>query len=422
MKTEQLDSNQRIAFPVCFFNEESTYSAELASEIHVVPCGKHMHWSGVEFEITSETIAELVKNFKAGARKDIPITAGHDNGMSGGELPAVGWFKELIDHGVNGLYAYVEWTEEGKDLLRKKSFKYFSAELCFDFKDLETGNEYQALLVGGALTNKPFFKKLDMDPTDNFSEEEKAVLSFSVPSVINQFNLQDTNMDLATLLAKAIADLTVEEKAFIVEHKDELTDEQKTSHESVIVDEAPAETEAEKTAREEKETGDANEAAGLNRDGSVKVDASEKKMIQVSASEYAATQAMAQQGAEALMKIKKMELSEKVGKLVFSSANKEGRIAASEQTSVVKFMEGLNATQIDQFVNIVNKLPKTAMFKEMGDGGDEAGGGDAAAKAAKVNELVLAEMKTTPTLKYAAATKKVLAAHPELATDASETE
>jgi hypothetical protein len=33
--------------------------------------------------------------------------------MNGGELPAIGWFKELIDHGVSGLYAVVEWTDEG---------------------------------------------------------------------------------------------------------------------------------------------------------------------------------------------------------------------------------------------------------------------------------------------------------------------
>lgn len=425
MKTEQLDSNKRIAFPVCFFSEDTTYSAELASEIHVVPCGKWMHWSGIEFEITSDTIAEIVKNYNAGARKDIPITAGHDNGMSGGELPAVGWFKELIDHGVNGLYAYVEWNEEGKELLRKKSFKYFSAELTFDFKDLETGDEYKALLVGGALTNKPFFKKLDMDPADNFSEDKMPVLSFSVPDVINQFNLQD--MDLATLLAKAIADLSVEEKAFIVEHKDELTDEQKTSHASVIVDEAPAETEAEKAAREEKETGDANEAAGLNRDGSAKevvppvVEASENKTVQVSASEFAATTAMAQKGAEALAKLKKMELSEKVGKLVLSSSNKNGRIAAAEKGSVVTFMEGLSDTQIDQFVNIMNKLPKTAMFSEIGDGGDE-GAADAKAKANKINELALSEIQAHPGMKYAQATKNVLAAHPELAIDGEDEE
>jgi phage I-like protein len=56
------------------------------------------------------------------------ITAGHDNGGNGGELSAIGWFKELIDRGVSGLYAVVEWTGEGKQLLSDRAFKYFSPE------------------------------------------------------------------------------------------------------------------------------------------------------------------------------------------------------------------------------------------------------------------------------------------------------
>jgi hypothetical protein len=62
--------------------------------------------------IAAADIAQFKKNFDDGVRQDIPIAAGHDKGMSGGELPAVGWFKEAIDRGVNGLYCTVEWTAE----------------------------------------------------------------------------------------------------------------------------------------------------------------------------------------------------------------------------------------------------------------------------------------------------------------------
>jgi hypothetical protein len=50
---------------------------------------------------TSQDIAEFVKKLKDRVRLDLRITAGHDNGMSGGELPAIGWFKDLIERGVS---------------------------------------------------------------------------------------------------------------------------------------------------------------------------------------------------------------------------------------------------------------------------------------------------------------------------------
>jgi hypothetical protein len=56
-----------------------------------------------EMEITLSDITEFTQNFSRGVRRDIPITAGHDNGMSGGELPAIGWFPELSDRSASGL-------------------------------------------------------------------------------------------------------------------------------------------------------------------------------------------------------------------------------------------------------------------------------------------------------------------------------
>jgi len=40
-------------------------------------------------EITPSDITEFVQNFSRIVRRDIPITQGYDNGMSGGELPAI---------------------------------------------------------------------------------------------------------------------------------------------------------------------------------------------------------------------------------------------------------------------------------------------------------------------------------------------
>lgn len=217
MSKNKHESQKRIAFPIQIFKEGASAFAEAPEDIHVVPVGKWDHPFYGEFEITTEDIQEFVKNFKDGVRKDLPITAGHDNGMSGGELPAIGWFKELYDRGVKGLYAFVEWTEEGKKLVREGAFKYFSPELYTDYEDPETREKYRNVLVGGALTNKPYFKELE------------PVAAFSEPTIINQFNLNDsTFMDINTILAKKADELSAEEKAFLKEHKDDLNDEQKS--------------------------------------------------------------------------------------------------------------------------------------------------------------------------------------------------
>src|SRR4051812_32904319 len=112
---KQRDSQKRIALQIQLFGEGSSFADR--TEMHVVPTGEWKHPVYGNMEITPGDIAQFVENFKTGPRNDIPITAGHDNGMSGGELPAIGWFKELYDRGVNGLWAVVEWTEQGKQLL-----------------------------------------------------------------------------------------------------------------------------------------------------------------------------------------------------------------------------------------------------------------------------------------------------------------
>jgi hypothetical protein len=103
MKQHEGDSKKRIAFSIQLFAEGSA-DVQIPDEIHVVPTGKWDHPAYGEMEITSAHIAEFVKNFKDKVRLKIPITQGHDNGMSGGELPAVGWFTDVIDRGVNGLW------------------------------------------------------------------------------------------------------------------------------------------------------------------------------------------------------------------------------------------------------------------------------------------------------------------------------
>lgn len=354
--SKERDSQKRVAFPIQLFGEAPSF-AELPDEIHVVPTGKWSHPVYGEMEITSAHVAEFVKNFKDKVRRDIPITAGHDNGMNGGELPAVGWFKELIDRGVNGLYAVVEWTEEGQRLLKARAFKYFSPEFYEEYSDPETGEKRSHVLVGGALTNKPYFKELD------------AVVAFSEPAIIHQFS---HSMDLNTILAKKAEELTAEEKAFVKEHEAELSDEQKETFKSAL--EAPANEPEEQPEETPAPEGEPEPVTAREPKG---------KVVTMSEAEIAALRKAADEGAKALQKVEASERKELIRtKLVFSEANKDGRFLPKQEGALDNFIKTLSEKQRDQFVSLVANMPKmdSSLFSEIGDGGAAADGVDGIGK------------------------------------------
>lgn len=390
MKQEEHDSKKRIAFPILI--PEGRAFAEKAGDLHVVPTGKWQHPVYGEMEITPSDIAEFVRNFKDKVRRDIPITAGHDNGMNGGELEAIGWFKELYDRGVNGLWAYVEWTDEGARLLQEGAFKYFSPEFYEEYSDPETGRVYHNVLVGGALTNKPYFKEL-----------EAPVLSFSEPVIMNQFN---EHMDLNTIVAKKAEELSADEKAFLREHKGELDADQQSAFASVLEEAAPEEKPAEEPLVEEDKPAEET----------TPVVASEKgKVITMSEAEVNALRKAADDGAKALQKIEASERSAIVKKMIFSAQNLTGKFLPKQETAVESFVKTLSEKQRDQFVNIVNNMPKgdPAIFAEIGDSGAQPVGasGIAAQVQTMANDMVKAsEGKLT----FSAALKKLFAEKPEL--------
>jgi hypothetical protein len=95
MKKPESDSQKRIAFATRLQFDAGADAPEVPEWIQVCPIGTWKdHYKG-EVKITPDDIQEMIRNFNAGVMTDLPITAGHDNGFSGGELPAVAWYGEL---------------------------------------------------------------------------------------------------------------------------------------------------------------------------------------------------------------------------------------------------------------------------------------------------------------------------------------
>ena len=363
--------------------------------IHLIPIGQWEHDLYGPILINNADIREFIQNFNAGIRKGVPITAGHEGYE---ELPATGWIMSLESRDT-GLWGAVEWNELGKDTLSDKQYKFFSPEFYRDYEDPETHQLYRNVLTGGALTKSPYFKELE-------------AIVFSEKKLKETFNNNESTMDLKTILAKAVADLSVEEQAFLKEHAAELTDEQKSAYTAIIdADSETAETEDEKVARENKETEDANVAAGKNADGTEKspeagVQASEKVLI--SASELKILRDKADKGASAFAELNKKKLDDSIGALTFSATNKSGKFLPKSTDTLRAFMESLNDTQKVKFSALIGELPKQVQFSELGTGAGTEGTAQAEVEA-KVQSKIEASAKAGKTMKYSDALKEVMA-------------
>lgn len=142
--------------------QEIKSAAEIPARIPYLPIpGAYKHPSYGEVAITPERNARFVANFKARVYgQDIPIDAEHQTKLSG----AMGHIKELVQNSDGSVDAIPEWTPNGKKLLGDGAFKYFSPEWFDKWTNPADGVSHQDVPIGGALTNRPFFKEGSLRP------------------------------------------------------------------------------------------------------------------------------------------------------------------------------------------------------------------------------------------------------------------
>lgn len=400
-------------FPFQFDASAAKGDQAIPDVIHLIPVGQWEHDLYGPILINASDIQEFARNFNAKIRKGVFITAGHE-GYN--ELPACGWITS-VESRDDGLWGTVEWNELGKSMLNDRQFKFFSPEFFRDYEDPETHQLFRNVITGGALTKSPYFKELE---AIMFSEKKFKKLS-------NNFN----DMDLNTILAKKVEELSPEEIAFLKEQKASLTEEQKTAFTAVL--DAPAEGEGEAETPEAKAAREATEAEnvakGLNADGTPKAevtppaevktpeqvaadaataggDASKlSEKVLVSASELAILRDQANKGAAAFAELRKNKLDGAVSTMLFSTTNKGGKFLPKSKDNLRAFMETLNDAQFAKFTALMSELPKTETFAEVGADA-EIVAGDAKAI---VNAKVEAKMKANDKMKYSDALKEVFA-------------
>lgn len=143
----------------------------ISKDIQVLRVGNFFH-NGQQIEITKSHLKTMIKNFHEGVRGvDLMLDYGHNS-----DANAAAWFEDvyLSDDGKE-LWAKVDWTEGGADSVRKKEYRYISADFNFAYKDNESLKDYGPTLLGAGLTNRPVVKKMNptiLSENNNPSEEE----------------------------------------------------------------------------------------------------------------------------------------------------------------------------------------------------------------------------------------------------------
>lgn len=369
---------------------------KIKKEIQVLPHGEFMTMPYGPLVINEEVFKQMVANFQAGVRKAVPVDVNHDGGK------ASGWIEKLINKGKKGLWATVDWTRYGKDLLSNKEYRLFSPEWSFDFVDPQHSTHHGAVLVAGSLTNRPLFKDMDFIKASDGKVLKAKDLTNSFPVVIivgsDTKDHSKSVMKIKDILKKLVKDRTEEEVKFLQENSEDFSDEQKKQvadekKEAKKAKDKEAKEKAEKEAKE-KEAADKAKAkkAQEKKDG--------KKEVTMKASEVAELK----KAQVELQTIKAKEAIEKEIKPLIAN-EKGGKILPKAKEAVIDLLLTCSDEQKEKFMSIMESMPELKIAGQISDPDPK----DLTAQE-KIEKLVLKAMKADKKLDKAEAYKLVLKA------------
>ena len=131
------------------------------SWIMLMPYGHYEHPDYGKLFFSETLLKKFKANFDQRVRK-IDIALDVDHKASQGDSRATGWIESMDLRGPvgdepGGLWGCIAWTPYGAQLLHDHVYRYFSPEFG-TYTDEATGEEYADVIIGGALTNRPFLK------------------------------------------------------------------------------------------------------------------------------------------------------------------------------------------------------------------------------------------------------------------------
>lgn len=310
-------------------------------------------WHG-DFEITPEDIQQYAVNAANGvglvaADPKVPVNYGHFQSDK-----AAGWIPRVYasDDG-QSLLGDVEWTPAAVQAIKDGEWKYISPEFnpsSYPWEDPEEEFHFvKNVITGAALTNIPLFKKLKPIQASRLPNQKRA------DATGTSDNNKGDNMTLEEIRAKEVAELNDEQKAFLAEHKSELTEEELEKY-GLKEDTQP-------------QGGEGEGEGGQPKADPSKVEAS--AITGISATELEQLRADAAAGREAQQK-----LAEKEARDFIAASVSTGRVKSDQQDAAVKLLLASKGEQRTQLEAFIKGLPENKLITadELGSGksGDEA--------------------------------------------------
>ena len=346
------------------------------------------------FEVDGETLNDVIANFKENKRGiDLAVDENHEPNHI-----ALWRIRELSLEGNDKLFARIELTDLGASKLWRGEYKYFSPEIIREDTDNETGDPIRNLLIGGAFTNRPYFKDMQsLQATEVSDSNEDTQFYFFdkspimdelkklLQALLDKETLEDADMSQADAMyaeRNGKDDPTVAEMyASVVSKKDA---------------QAQAKIDADLKAKADDASANADDKTG---DKATFTDPATGKTKTVSFAEFTAMQEKLDAYAFAE---KQKNVSDKLSGLVFSETNKMSVVLPKSIDKMTKFALSLNETQFAQFCEIVKGFNTEAgsMFSEEWKTGDATDDGATGTRSEKVEAKAQELMKATPTMKY----------------------
>jgi phage I-like protein len=138
-------------------------SEDNTSSIQAMPLGDYQHPVHGKISFTPERVQRFADNVNNGVRgQALDIDYDHKE-FSG---IAAGWVQ-AAEASDQGLKLSVQWTPKAAEHIKAGEYRYFSPEFSDSWTHPKSGQKFDDVLFGGALTNRPFLK--DIAPV-NMSE------------------------------------------------------------------------------------------------------------------------------------------------------------------------------------------------------------------------------------------------------------
>lgn len=193
---------------------------------------KHPRYGKLQFN--DEIFNGFVRNFKDKVRGvELAIDQEHQP-----EKGAAAWVVDLENRGsgnnAQGLWALVEWTKWGFQLVSDGVFKYLSGDFDYEWIDEESGKKFKNVLFGAALTNRPFIKGMSPVNLSEFKDELE-----NNNDIRNSFKLAE---DILKLKEEDVA--KTDEELMKMKPED-MTPEEKKRHEELMANKKKEEEEIE---------------------------------------------------------------------------------------------------------------------------------------------------------------------------------